>query len=85
MKEHHIFTYITHKLPQLMNRKPKDTQMQKLRDLFIGIVLNLSCNLETQSTIVYMIKEADIIEILMKILQDFRHDWPTNGSALALL
>jgi len=32
-----------------------------------------------------MVQEADIIRSLKKILVDARHDWPTNGAALALL
>ena len=33
----------------------------------------------------YMVAEADIIRPLVCILIDKRHDWPTNGAALALL
>jgi hypothetical protein len=35
--------------------------MQKLRDLFIGIVLNLTCNVESMPIIKYMINDAEII------------------------
>jgi hypothetical protein len=68
-----------------MSRKLKDTHFQKLRDLFIGIVLNISCNIENQEIIKYMILEVRVMKILGYILIDQRHDWPTNGAALALL
>ncbi len=59
----------------------------KLRDLLIGILLNLTCNLENNQLIVKMVTdpEIDIINVLTKILVDPRHEWPTNGAALALL
>ena len=33
----------------------------------------------------YMVREVNVIGSLKKILVDARHDWPTNGAALALL
>ena len=50
----------------------------------IGIVLNLTCNVESEEITEYMVKK-DVIRLLKEILQDSRHDWPTNGAALALL
>lgn len=50
----------------------------------IGIVLNLTCNVESEEITEYMIKK-DVIRLLKEILVDSRHDWPTNGAALALL
>jgi hypothetical protein len=50
----------------------------------IGIVLNLTCNVESEDITEYMVKK-DVIRLLKEILQDSRHDWPTNGAALALL
>lgn len=50
----------------------------------IGIVLNLTCNVESEEITEYMVKK-DVIRLLKEILQDNRHDWPTNGAALALL
>jgi hypothetical protein len=32
-----------------------------------------------------MIQHANIINVLKKVLVDSRHDWPTNGAALAIL
>jgi hypothetical protein len=56
-----------------------------LRDLFIGIILNLCCNVENLNLILRLIKEHEIIGILARIMVDSRHDWPTNGAALALI
>ena len=50
----------------------------------IGIVLNLTCNVESEEVTEYML-EKDVISVLKEILVDSRHDWPTNGAALALL
>lgn len=56
----------------------------RYRDLMIGIVLNVTCNIESSHVTEYLI-EQDVLMILSKILIDSRHDWPTNGAALALL
>lgn len=64
---------------------PNRIYMNRYRDLMIGIVLNLTCNVENESIINYMVVEQDIIASLIAILPDSRYDWPTNGSALALL
>lgn len=50
----------------------------------IGIVLNLTCNVESEEITTHMI-DNDVIRLLKNILVDARHDWPTNGAALALL
>ena len=50
----------------------------------IGIVLNLTCNVESEEITEHMISK-DVIRLLKDILVDSRHDWPTNGAALALL
>ena len=59
--------------------------MKKLRDLFIGIVLNLTCNIEEPAMIKYLVKEMKIIEPLVTLLQDSRQDWPTHGASQALM
>lgn len=58
--------------------------LSRFRDLMIGIILNLTCNVENEEVIAYMHKK-NIIRMLRKILIDSRHDWPTNGAALAIL
>jgi hypothetical protein len=58
--------------------------LSRFRDLMIGIILNLTCNVENTEVIDYMLKQ-NVIRMLRKILVDQRHDWPTNGAALALL
>jgi hypothetical protein len=50
----------------------------------IGIVLNVTCNIECPKVIEYLLSK-DTIKMLTIILVDVRHDWPTNGAALALL
>ena len=57
---------------------------RRYRDLMIGILLNLSCNIEYDSIQKYLI-ENNVIEMLTLILVDDRHSWPGNGAALALL
>ena len=32
-----------------------------------------------------MVIEQEVVQLLVKILVDQRHDWPTNGAAIALL
>jgi len=42
--------------------------MKKLRDLFIGIVLNLTCNIEDPEMTRYLIKDMKIIPTLVALL-----------------
>jgi predicted glycoside hydrolase/deacetylase ChbG (UPF0249 family) len=56
-------------------------QLKKLRDLFIGMILNLTCNIEETEMIKYMVTEHKILKVLVRILQDARNDWPTHGAA----
>ena len=59
--------------------------MKKLRDLFIGIVLNLACNIEDNVMILYLVKDINILDPLLKILVDSRNDWPTHGASQAIM
>ena len=61
------------------------TQLKKLRDLFIGIVLNLACNIEDQAMIAYLVKDINILAPLTKIIVDSRNDWPTHGASQAIM
>ena len=61
------------------------TQLKKLRDLFIGMILNLTCNIEDTNTILRMIQDHNVLQMLLLILNDSRHDWPTHGAAQALM
>ena len=62
------------------------TKMRKLRDLFIGIILNLVCNIEDDHLITHLLgPEINILKYLMLILRDPRSDWPTHGSSQAIL
>ena len=59
--------------------------MSRFRDLLIGIVLNLACNIESEEVANHMLYKGNVAKLLLRILVDSRHDWPSNGSALALL
>jgi hypothetical protein len=63
---------------------PDRVQFKRYRDLMIGIILNLTCNVECEEMTAYMVKR-DSLRLLKAILKDSRQDWPTNGAALALL
>jgi hypothetical protein len=52
-----------------------------LRDLFIGIALNLSCNIEERNLIIYLVEEINILKPILQILIDNRNDWPTHGAS----
>lgn len=80
---------IIKELEQALQRKipknaPNKVYLNRFRDLMIGIVLNLTCNVESEEITEYMITK-DVIRMLKEVLLDSRHDWPTNGAALALL
>jgi hypothetical protein len=54
-RRHDMFDYIIHdKLDQLLNCPDQltTTQLKKLRDLFIGMTLNLACNIENPLIII---------------------------------
>ena len=81
---------VVSELKQFINLKvPKQAAnrvfLTRYRDLMIGIILNLTCNVESEEITKYMVVEMDIMQLLIQILVDPRHDWPTNGAALALL
>ncbi len=79
-----MFDFLIKKLSTLIKTRHKDQHYLKLRDLFIGIVLNLTCNVENNEIITEMILKSGVVKVLCEILVDHRHDWPTNGAALAL-
>lgn len=86
MMDHDMYDFIIkYQLPILMEKDLRQTQLRKLRDLFIGIVLNITCNIEDGQMTSYLIHEVDILKTLMQILQDKRQDWPTQGAAQALM
>lgn len=89
IKDKNLFNLILVELEQALQRKvpktsPHKVYLNRFRDLMIGIVLNLTCNVESEDITDYMV-QRDVIRLLKEILVDTRHDWPTNGAALALL
>jgi hypothetical protein len=89
IKEMNLFDVIMKELELALQRKisknaPNKVFLNRFRDLMIGIVLNLTCNVESEEITEHMVQH-DVIRLLKEILIDSRHDWPTNGAALALL
>lgn len=89
IKDKNIFSVIIKELEIALQRRvpknaPNKVFLNRYRDLMIGIVLNLTCNVESEEITEHMIQK-DVIRLLKEILLDSRHDWPTNGAALALL
>ena len=90
IKDRNLFDVIVQELDLAFKRKFSSTSPQKVyynrfRDLMIGIVLNLTCNVESEEITSYMVLHKNAMRLLKAILQDSRQDWPTNGAALALL
>lgn len=50
----------------------KTTQLKKLRDLFIGMTLNLTCNIDDPAVIFTLLKEHNVLSVLLRILKDIR-------------
>ncbi len=89
IKERDLFNVIIVELEESLKRvvpknSPNKVYLNRFRDLMIGIVLNLTCNVESDEITEYMVQK-DVVRLLKEILYDSRHDWPTNGAALALL
>ncbi len=89
IEERNLFSVIVRELEEALGRKikrnsPNKVYFNRFRDLMIGIVLNLTCNVESEEITNHMLRQ-DVIRLLKIILVDTRHDWPTNGAALALL
>lgn len=89
IRDRELFSVVIAELEKALARKVSDSDpnrvlLNRFRDLTIGIVLNLTCNVESEEVTKYMLG-SDVVRILVRILTDPRHDWPTNGAALALL
>jgi hypothetical protein len=83
-----LFSFIiNHKLNKFLNHSDalKTTQLKKLRDLFIGMTLNLTCNIDEPGIVLQLLKEHNVLDILIKIIKDTRQDWPTHGASQALM
>ena len=84
MKDLAMFDYVINdKLMQLIDPQAllRTTQLKKLRDLFIGIVLNLTCNIEDMEIIKHIVIDLNVLRPMLKVLQDPRCDWPTHGAS----
>jgi hypothetical protein len=74
IKERSLFDIILRELELALQRKvsksdPKKVYLNRFRDLMIGIVLNLTCNVESDEITQYMISK-DVIRLLKEILVD---------------
>jgi len=77
---HEVFSWVLGELHKELS-KPERT---KYKDILMGIILNLSCNVESDEIQKHFL-ELYIPRILIEILFDSRNDWPSNGSSLALM
>ena len=67
-----LFDVIMRELEEALQRKvpknsPHKVYLNRFRDLMIGIVLNLTCNVESEEITEYMVKR-DVIRLLKEIL-----------------
>eukprot|EP00826_Nyctotherus_ovalis_P060961 TRINITY_DN8624_c0_g1_i3.p1 TRINITY_DN8624_c0_g1~~TRINITY_DN8624_c0_g1_i3.p1 ORF type:complete len:461 (+),score=125.60 TRINITY_DN8624_c0_g1_i3:141-1523(+) len=67
-----------------LRKELSKTERTKYKDILMGIVLNLSCNIESEEMQRHFLK-LNTPRILVEILFDSRNDWPSNGSSLALM
>ena len=55
MMRHDMFEFVLHQLRELLKFKPTSQMPSKLRDLLIGVILNLACNVESEDITTYLI------------------------------
>ena len=72
IKTKDLFCVIIRELEEALQRKvsktsPNKVYLNRFRDLMIGIVLNLTCNVESEEITEYMVKK-DVIRLLKEIL-----------------
>lgn len=72
IKQKDLFQVIIRELEDALQRKvlktsPNKVYLNRFRDLMIGIVLNLTCNVESEEITEYMVKK-DVIRLLKEIL-----------------
>lgn len=72
IKTKDLFCVIIRELEEALQRKvsktsPNKVYLNRFRDLMIGIVLNLTCNVESEEITEYMVKQ-DVIRLLKEIL-----------------
>jgi len=69
MKERGLYDVIVRELEISMARKvpkgcPEKIQYNRYRDLMIGIILNLTCNVESQELTEYIVLQKDVLRLL---------------------
>lgn len=72
IKDKDLFDIILIELEEALKRNvdkksPNKVYLNRFRDLMIGIVLNLTCNVESEELTEYMVKK-DVIRLLKEIL-----------------
>ena len=55
MRDFQMYEIVSQFLTFLMKAKLNSTQLRKLRDLFMGIILNLACNVDDEQIMIHMI------------------------------
>ena len=55
MRDYQMYEIVSQFLTFLMRAKLNSTQLRKLRDLFMGIILNLACNVDDEQIMIHMI------------------------------
>jgi hypothetical protein len=77
---HEVFSWVLSELHKEFSK----TERTKYKDILMGIVLNLSCNIESDEIQKHFL-ELNTPRVLVDILFDSRNNWPSNGSSLALM
>ena len=77
MKERGLYEVVIQELETSIARKiprgsPDKVLFNRYRDLMIGIILNLTCNVENLELIEFIVLEKDILRLLKVILLDRR-------------
>lgn len=58
MLQNDMFEFVLSQLKELLRFKPESQLHSKLRDLLIGVVLNLACNVESDEITSFLIKNG---------------------------
>ncbi len=57
----------------------------KMLDLFVGLLLNLACNISDEEILFKFISMPYFVEYLLRVLIDSKKAWPVQGASLAFV